>query len=86
MSQGFVGGEKNGIGGKVVGSMGTEGISLVGSGGNLTSGYAVSGRGGKFSPGMLGKKGAGFCNKRRAAKAPLMLENDRVIKKAKVMK
>lgn len=84
-----MGGEKDGIGGKAVGSMGSEGILSMGNGGgNLTSGNDVPGRGGTFSPGMLPGKGsgAGFCNKRRAPKAPLMLVNDRMINKAKTVK
>ncbi|KAL5790109.1 hypothetical protein ACOSQ2_004997 [Xanthoceras sorbifolium] len=85
------GGDKNGTQGNVLGvPPGPEGIP--GIGGSLTSGTGVMGgkigvvgKGGSSRPGTEGKPG-GVCKRRRAPKAAPMLENDKVIKKAKVIK
>ncbi|KAK3185139.1 hypothetical protein Dsin_032425 [Dipteronia sinensis] len=79
------GGEKNGTEGNVVGiPPGPEGIA--GNGGSLTSGYGVEGKGGRLRPGMEGNSGGVLCNRRRDPTAAPKLENDNVIKKARVMK
>lgn len=90
-SVGTAGGAKNGTVGKPVGVSGPKGV--VAKGGNLYSGYSVMGgkigvvrNGGSSTPGIVGKL-EGVCRRRRAApRVTSMLENDRVMKKARVMK